>query len=169
MSRSTDAEFEEFASAAATRLHRVAHLLCHTWHLAQDLPQTALAKCYVSWAKVRRADNRDAYIRKVLVRVFLDHQRRPSSAEITTSAQSADAPYRENHDLRMTLTDALAQLPAPQRAMVVLRFWEDQTIVQTAQVLGQSTVVVQRQTLRALERLRVLLKDDQMNLFASPE
>lgn len=168
MSR-TDAEFVEYASAAAARLHRFAFLLCHDWHLAQDLTQTALAKCYVSWSKVERAGNRDAYIRKVLVRTFLDHQRRRSSSEIAMPEPDASGSYRESPDLRLTLIEALAQLPAPQRAMVVLRYWEDQTIEGTARTLGLSTAVVQRQTLRALDRLRVLLQDDELTLFATSE
>ena len=167
--KSADAEFVEFATAAAVRLHRFAYLLCHDWHLAQDLTQTALAKCYVSWRKVERAGNRDAYIRQVLVRAFLDHRRRRSSSEIAVSEPAVGDSYREAHDLRLTLIEALAHLPAQQRAMVVLRFWEDQTVEATAQLLGLSKAVVQRQTLRALERLRVLLQDDQLTLFAGTE
>jgi len=166
---SADAEFVEYANAAAARLQRFAYLLCHDWHLAQDLTQTALARCYVSWAKVERAGNREAYVRKVLVRAFLDHQRRRSTAEISVPEPAVTGSYRELHDLRLTLIDALTHLPAPQRAMLVLRFWEDQTVEATARMLGLSTAVVQRQSLRALERLRVLLRDDQFALFARTE
>ncbi len=166
---SAEAEFVDYANAAAGRLHRFAYLLCHDWHLAQDLTQTALAKFYVSWAKVQRADSRDAYIRKVLVRAFLDHQRRRSSSEIAVPEPDADGAYNETHELRLTLIQALAHLPARQRAMVVLRFWEDQTVEGTAQLLGLSGAVVQRQTLRALDRLRVVLQDDELTLFARSE
>lgn len=166
---STDAPFVEYANAAAGRLHRFAYLLCHDWHLAQDLTQTALAKCYVSWAKVERAGNRDAYVRKVLVRAFLDHQRRRSSSEIAMPEPAVDRSYRENPELRLTLIEALARLPARERALVVLRFWEDQTVEGTAQILGLSKAVVQRQTLRALDQLRTFLQDDQLSLFATTE
>lgn len=167
--KSAEAEFVEFANAAAGRLHRFAYLLCHDWHLAQDLTQTALAKAYVAWNKIERTDSRDAYIRKVLIRAFLDHQRRRSSSEISMSEPAVTASYSQAHELRLTLIEALAHLPAPQRAMVVLRYWEDQSIEGTARILGLSTHVVQRQTLRALESLRGLLQDDQLTLFSGNE
>lgn len=65
--------------------------------------------------------------------------------------------------------EALAHLPARERALVVLRFWEDQTVEGTAQILGLSKAVVQRQTLRALDQLRTLLQDDQLTLFAATD
>jgi len=79
--KASDAEFAEFAGASALRLRRTAFLLCHDWHNAEDLTQTALAKTYVSWRRVWNTGNPEAYTRKILLRSFLDQQRaavRPS-------------------------------------------------------------------------------------------
>ena len=72
---SAETEFVRFATVVAPRLRRTAYLLCHDWHFAQDLTQTALSKSYVSWRKVSRSGNPESYCRAILMRVFLDHQR----------------------------------------------------------------------------------------------
>ncbi|WUK17238.1 SigE family RNA polymerase sigma factor [Kitasatospora sp. NBC_00374] len=81
-------EFEEFAHTRGTALFRTALLLCGDWHLAEDLTQSALARIYASWGRVRRADSPDAYARSVLVRTYLSHRRlrrsgkRPAMGEL---------------------------------------------------------------------------------------
>ncbi|TQJ23498.1 RNA polymerase sigma factor (sigma-70 family) [Micromonospora sp. A202] len=120
-----DEDFVEFAQAAAGRLRDAAFLMCRDWHLAQDLTQTTLAKVYANWRRVRRADEPHAYARKILLRCMIDQQRRRSSSEL---AMSAPPDRGEEHpaELRMTLLDAVATLPLRDRAIIVLRYWDDQ-------------------------------------------
>jgi len=159
-----DEDFTQFAQARAEKLRATAFMLCRDWHLAQDLTQTTLTKLYVGWRRARQADNLTAYAQKVLVRVYLDHRRRRSSAEAVT-AEVHDAGYRQSPDLRLTMLDALGRLPARDRAIVILRYFEDYTVEQVADVLDVPVSVVKTQTKRSLERLRGLLAAEQLALF----
>lgn len=154
-----DEEFVEFARAQATGLRRTAYLMCQDWHLAQDLTQTALAKLYVAWERLDWLDNPTAYTRTILLRVFLDHQRRSASQEIPVETMP-DSVAEPEFDLRMTLLEAMAQLPPRDRAIVVLRYWEDQSIDAVADMMGVSRAVVKSQSLRSLKRLRQFLGED---------
>jgi RNA polymerase sigma-70 factor (sigma-E family) len=151
-------DFDEFARSRQTLLRRSAYLLCGDWHLAEDLTQTALAKLYAVWRKVRM-DSPDSYARKVLFRTFVDETRRrrwwerPSAHEYDVAAPAHDP------DLRLMLLAALRQVPARSRAVLVLRFWEDQSVEQTATALGCSTGTVKSQTSRGLATLRRILGD----------
>lgn len=155
---SSSDEFEEFARSRQALLRRSAYLLCGDWHLAEDLTQTALAKMYAVWHRVRM-DSADSYARKVLFRTFVDETRRrrwwerPSAHEYDVAAPAQDP------DLRLTLLAALRQVPARSRAVLVLRFWEDQSVEQTAEALGCSTGAVKSQTFRGLATLRRILGD----------
>ncbi|MFF2080767.1 SigE family RNA polymerase sigma factor [Kitasatospora sp. NPDC058162] len=152
------AEFESFAHSRGQRLFRTALLLCGDWHLAEDLAQVTLAKLYAAWPKVRRADNQDAYARSTLVRSYLSHRRlrrsgeRPAIGELPEGAAPGDDPA-----LRVTLLTALAELPPRDRAVLVLRYWEDRSVEETAGELGLSAGAVRAQSLRALKRLRAVL------------
>ena len=162
---SHDEEFTEFAGAGAEKLRTTAFMLCRDWHLAQDLTQSALTKLYVGWRRARQADNPAAYAQKVLVRAYLDHRRRRSSTE-TVTGTVRDAGYRQSPDLRLTMLDALGRLPPRDRAIVILRYFEDYTVEQVADVLDVPASVVKTQTKRSLERLRGLLAAEQLALFA---
>ena len=157
-----DDEFVEFARAQATGLRRTAYLMCRDWHLAQDLTQTALAKLYAAWGRLDWLDNPTAYAKKVLLRTFLDHQRRRGSHELVVESPP-DAPTESTPDLRLTLLDALGHLPSRDRAIVVLRYWEDHDIETVAEMVGVSTSVVKTQSLRSLAKLRQLLGEDIVN------
>ncbi|MBV6701367.1 SigE family RNA polymerase sigma factor [Kitasatospora aureofaciens] len=152
------AEFESFAYSRGQRLFRTALLLCGDWHLAEDLTQVTLAKLYASWPKVRRAENQDAYARSALVRSYLSHRRlrrtgeRPALGDLPEGAVPEDDPA-----LRVTLLTALAELPPRDRAVLVLRYWEDRSTEETATELGLSAGAVRAQSLRALGRLRAVL------------
>lgn len=163
----SDEEFVAFAEAAAPRLRRTAYLMCRDWHLAQDFTQTALAKMYAAWSRVVRADNIDAYSRKVLLRVVLDHRRRLSGQELVVPGLAVDSdPARpEQPALRLTMIDALGCLPPRDRAIVVLRYWEDQSVETVAETLGVSVSVVKTQSRRSLARLRELLGDSRADLL----
>jgi RNA polymerase sigma-70 factor (sigma-E family) len=160
-----DEEFAEFANAHAERLCTTAFMLCRDWHLAQDLTQTALTKLFLSWRRAVQADNLTAYAQKILLRTFLDHRRRRSSSE-TVHAVLHEPAYRESPELRLTMLDALARLPARDRAIVILRYFEDLSVEQVADALEVPVGVVKSQTRRSLTKLRELLAADQLTLFA---
>jgi RNA polymerase sigma-70 factor (sigma-E family) len=155
-----DAEFTEYVAARRAQLRRTAYLLCGDWHQAEDLVQTALAKLYVAWPRVRRDGSPEAYARKILVRTHLDETRRPwrrerASSQLPEVAAPAGMPAEE----RDALLGALASLPAGQRGAVVLRHWVGLSVEETAADLGCSTGTVKSQTARAVSRLREALTD----------
>jgi RNA polymerase sigma-70 factor (sigma-E family) len=152
-------EFAEFAEASAPRLCRAAYLLCGDWHTAEDLAQTALAKVFVSWRKVRRQDAAHAYATRTLVNCYLADKRLRRSTEILTD-QLPDGPVvLAAPETRMVVLDALATLPPRSRAVVVLRYWVDLSVDQAADVLGCSPGTVKSQSARALDKLRAMLGD----------
>jgi len=156
----SDDDFIAFAHAEAASLRQTSYLLCHDWHLAQDLCQTTLAKMFVYWPRIVRDTSPQAYSRTVLLRAFIDHQRRRSSTERTLETLPGTAVTGVDVDLRMTLIDALGHLPPRDRAIVVLRRWEDQSVETVADTLWMSTAAVKAQSARSLTRLRTLLGTD---------
>ena len=160
-----DEDFAEFAEVAAERLRTTAFMLCRDWHLAQDLTQTALTRLYLGWRRAKQAENLTAYAQKVLFRAYLDHRRRRSSTEAATGVIQ-DRGYRQSPDLRLTMLDALGRLPPRDRAIVILRYFEDYSVEQVADVLDLPVGVVKSQTKRSLAKLREVLAADQLALFA---
>lgn len=161
-------EYAEFAAARAGHLYRSACLLtAGDTHLAEDLVQEALGRIYVRWSRISLVGNPAAYAQTVLVRVFLTHQRRRSSRERATDALPEVAAAGVDTPLRLTLLDALARLPAKDRAVVVLRYWEDRSIEETAGVLNSSAAAVRTRCTRALKQLRGLLGED-IGAYARP-
>ena len=153
-----DEEFTAFAAAASPALVRSAYLLCLDRALADDLVQTALAKMYVAWPRLVRTGQLHAYAKQVVVRAFLDERRRPWRREHATAAlpdHGAD-PYAAV-DERDRLRRAVAALPPRQRAVVVLRVWEELSVAETAAALGISEGGVKSQLARALDRLRATM------------
>jgi RNA polymerase sigma-70 factor (sigma-E family) len=165
-SDSTDAEFAELVAACSTQLYRSAYLLTTSPQGAEDLVQTALAKAYASWWRVRSADDPVAYVHGVLTKTFLSERRRRSSRELPI----ADTPDRPVTDVdptdRAALMTALAELAPVDRAVVVLRFWEDRSVAQTATDLDLTEAAVKNRSLRALRALRGLLTDSSSQLDA---
>jgi len=151
--------FQAFAVTRRPALRRTAFLLCGDWHQADDLVQTALVKLYVAWPRVRTDGPPDGYAQRILVRCFLDERRRPwrreSPVETLDDARTAARPEEDLLDLR----SALARLPKRQRATLLLRYWLDLSVAQTADALGCSEGTVKSQTARALTSLRGLLAD----------
>jgi len=163
-SAGSDAEFAEFVTARSRQLYRSAYLLTTSSHAAEDLLQTALAKTYAAWWRVRAADDPVAYVHGVLIKSFLSERRRRSSTELPVAdgplidlaqrpATSADPTER------VALMAALSQLAPLDRAVVVLRFWEDRSVAQTAADLDLSEAAVKNRSLRALRTLRELLAE----------
>ncbi|GAA4959539.1 SigE family RNA polymerase sigma factor [Yinghuangia aomiensis] len=160
-------EFLEFATARSAQLFRTAWLLSGDWHLAEDLVQITLGKLYRSWKRVKAADSPDAYARTVLTRSYLSWRRRRSSTE-TAYGSIPEAAGRElDPALRMTLLKGLAQLSPKDRTVLVLRYWEDLSVEQTARQMGCSQGAVRNRTMRALERLRGVLGTDLQHLAAA--
>jgi RNA polymerase sigma-70 factor (sigma-E family) len=159
MSRQDEEAFRAFAQARRPALRRTAFLMCGDWHQADDLVQTTLVKLYVAWRRVHRGDRPDAYTRRILTRCYLDERRRPWRRE-APAAELADRPSPAvSPDDRLDLRAALDLLPARQRATVVLRFWADASVAETADALDCSEGTVKSQTARALATLRDHLAD----------
>jgi RNA polymerase sigma-70 factor (sigma-E family) len=154
-----DAEFGEYVDSRLTLMRRTAFLLGGgDWHAAEDLVQTALTKLYTAWPRLRQDGAVDAYVRKVLVRTVIDESRRPwrkreRSVEETPEVSVPAARVDDVLDVRQ----ALRKLPAGQRAVVVLRYWEDLSITETAKVLGRTEGTVKSQAAKGLAALRDLL------------
>ena len=163
MRRSTrdDAEFTEFVAARSDQLYRSAYLLTTSPHAAEDLLQTTLTKVYVGWRRMRAADDPVAYAHGILVKSFLSERRLRRSGELPVG-RTPEPPPRESGDLveRLTLMSALAELAPVDRAAVVLRYWNDQSVAATAADLGLTEAAVKNRCLRGLRRLRDLLGDD---------
>lgn len=153
------AGFAAFVHARSAALGRTAYLLTADRHLAEDLLQEALARVAGRWEQVAAAGDPEPYVRRVLYTCAVDGWRRRRLTEVL----GVDPP--EVHDpadageaatRRLVLRDALARLTPRQRAVLVLRFYEDATEVQTAELLGCSVSTVKSQTRHALGRLRAL-------------
>lgn len=152
---STDAreQFREYAVGAQPHLRRSAYLLCGNWHTAEDLVQTTFGRLFRSWSRVMRADSVDAYARTVLYRAFLDLKQKDRATVALDNAPEPASPA-DDAALRLAVRSALDTLPPRARAVVVLRFWEDLTVEQTADALGISPGTVKSQTSRAISILR---------------
>lgn len=155
--------FTEFAVGGRERLRRTAYLLCGDWDRASDLVQEALVRVYVAWPRLRHKGGAHAYARRALVSVSIDVSRKRSSGERPVPDAALDALTQDQTDLvadREALLDALRQLPDRQRACVVLRFYDDTSVAETALLLGCSEGTVKSQTSRALASLRARLSAD---------
>jgi RNA polymerase sigma-70 factor (sigma-E family) len=156
----SDAEFTELVHGAWASLYRTAYLLLGDHAEAEDLVQTALAKTYAAWPQVRSVDAAPGYARTVLVNTATSWFRRRSWRNERPTDVLPEPAYHPDHSSRPTLTTALATLPPRQRAVIVLRFYEDLSVAQTAAVLACSEGTVKSQTHDALARLRTLLGED---------
>ncbi|WP_328747391.1 SigE family RNA polymerase sigma factor [Streptomyces sp. NBC_00285] len=149
--------FQEFVRARWSHLVRTAYLLTGDAHLAEDLTQTALAKAYRSWRRVSSSDSPEAYVRRMLVTCNSDRFRKRRVKESLTDAPPEVAGRDEGVtrvDERGVLLGALAGLPPRQRAVVVMRYWEDLSELEVAEVLGCSQGTVKSQASKGLAKLR---------------
>ena len=145
-------------AARSDAMRGTAYLLCGDWHRAEDLVQTAFTKLYLAWGRVSRHEVLDAYVRQMLVRTFLDERRRGWwRRERTTSVPVDGALPPDTPENRLVLLEALANVPPRQRAVLVLRYWEDLSVETTAEILGCSTGTVKSQSARGLAAMRHLL------------
>lgn len=152
----SEVSFREFVVARSPAMLRSAYLLTGDRGKAEDLLQTALAKCWPRWSRLNRHGTGEAYVRRAMFTTYATWWQRRWRAEVPT----ADLPDPAERDAyssiaeRTELLRALAELSAGQRAVVVLRYFEDRTEVETADILGCSVGTVKSQCARALARLR---------------
>jgi RNA polymerase sigma-70 factor (sigma-E family) len=159
MDSRAEAEFTEFMHGRWARLVRLGYGLTGDLGLAEDLAQTALAKAFASWPRVRRAGDPDAYVRRIMVNANSGRFRKRRVREHLMDTPPDTVPHREDmtrqHDDRSALMAALMDLPQGQRAVVVLRYWMDMTETEVAATLGCSVGNVKSQASRALAKLRL--------------
>jgi len=153
-----DDDFDEFVSGTWARLYRMAYLLAaEDRTTAEDLVQTAMEKAYARWPKVRRMDHPEAYVRKIMVNTAISRWRRPGRGRESLHSTVPELPFPSgdaeavDHALVWPLVCAL---PDRQRAVVVLRYYEDLTATETAEVLGCSVGTVKSQAHDAMRALR---------------
>jgi RNA polymerase sigma-70 factor (sigma-E family) len=150
-------DFGAFVAARATSLLRVAYLACGDATEAEDLLQTALERTYRSWDRVRH-DSPEPYVRRVIINTAISRARRRAILSIIPMHSPPERSARATDvDLRHVLMEALRALPPRQRAVIVLRYWEDLSETQTAEVLGCSVGTVKSQASKALAKLRSAL------------
>lgn len=153
-----DERFTAYVSARSGWLRRMAYLLCQDWHRADDLVQTAVTRLYVHWRRAEKVENLDGYARTVLVRTFFAEQRTSWWQRVGVGSPTPEpAAAGSDPEVEMDLRVALRGLPPRQRAAVVLRYYCDLSVEQTAEAMNCSTGNVKSQTARGLTALRRIL------------
>lgn len=154
-------EFDGFVRAIAPSLAKFAYLLCGDRHTAEDLVQSALLKAHRSWSRVQAVNNREAYVRRIILREFLSWRRLKSSGEMAT--EPAELSLREAQMVadpsdQVVEADAmwatLLRLPKKQRSALVLRYYLDLPDQEIAEMLGCSATTVRSHISRGLQALR---------------
>jgi RNA polymerase sigma-70 factor (sigma-E family) len=150
-------DFAEFVAARARALQRTAWLLTGDWGLAEDLVQTALARTWPRWDRIRRRDSPDIYVRQVIVNTWLTWRRRKWRAE-QAFATVPDGPAGGDHAaetvVRLAVGQALAALTERQRAVVVMRVFDDLPEAAVARILNVTVGTVKSTAAQALAKLR---------------
>ena len=154
-------QFDEFVAAYGSRLVRTAYLLTGNWADAEDAVQSALLGCYRRWRRVDVHLDPAGYVYRSIVNATIDLRRRPWRREVLSDEtyDSADADRSEAVADRLDLLAALQSLPARQRAAVVLRFWDDLSVRQVAELLDCPGETVRTHTARGLEHLRRVVRN----------
>ena len=151
-----DEDFAEFVGARWGSLYRLAYLLTASPASAEDLLQTTLEKAYVNWARIGQMDYAEAYVRRMLATTLISSRRRawtrerPTEHLPETGSDSAELPVLD----RSLLWPLVCALPDRQRAVIVLRYYEDLSEAQIADVLGCATGTVKSQASAAIAALR---------------
>lgn len=149
--------FREFVASRSRPLLRSAWLLTGDWALAEDLVQTALATTWLRWGRIVRRDAPEVYVRRVMVSTYLSWTRRRWRGELPARELPevvARTDLMADADLRESVRIELDRLPRRQRAVLVLRYFDDLTEVATAEILGCSVGTVKSQAFKALTKLR---------------
>jgi RNA polymerase sigma-70 factor (sigma-E family) len=163
-----DEEFTAFVVERGAALLRTAFLVTGDRTSGEDLLQTALAKAYGAWARVRQAEDPTAYVRRILVNCHLSWRRRLLSTEqvLETLPDRGGGDPQEAHAATDEMRRALLQLSPRVRTAVVLRYFEDLSEAETARLMGTSVSTVNNQVSGGLARLRTLLAPAAVDLPA---
>ncbi len=154
--QSVEADFRQFVAARSASLQRTAYLLVGDWSHAEDVLQTALTKTYLAWKRLGEIEAVEAYARRVLVTTATSWWRRRWHGERPTEImpEHATPDLLDERLERHVMWRHVQALPTRQRAVLVLRFYEDLTEAETARVLGVAVGTVKSQSARALATLR---------------
>ena len=150
-----DALFSAFVADRSRHLLQAAHLLTGDRHRAEDLLQTALTRCYLRWDRI---NDPEGYVRRSMVNAHIDWWRRKPSREVPTDVlpDTALTDGADAHAIRQSVLSALATLSRRQRAVVVLRYYEDLSEAEIARFLGCSPGTVKSAASRAMAQLRTV-------------
>jgi RNA polymerase sigma-70 factor (sigma-E family) len=149
-----DPDFGAYVRERRPALIRFALALTSNASDAEDLVQTALTRTALRWKSVRNRDNPDAYVKQAIVRQHINHWRRWTSRELPTGTMPERPSAPVDVETREVVWSALAGLPPRQRAVIVLRYYEDLSEAQIAQTLGCSQGTVKSQASKAMRHLR---------------
>jgi RNA polymerase sigma-70 factor (sigma-E family) len=150
-----DDEFARYFGARMPSLRMVAYSLCGDWHHAEDITQLALLKLYRAWPRLNHHEALDAYARTVVLRTFLNERRRPwRGREELTDALPELGTEPVGVEDRALVLNALSAMAPRQQEVLVLRYWHDLSVEETAEELGLSTGTVKSQSARGLATLR---------------
>jgi RNA polymerase sigma-70 factor (sigma-E family) len=149
-------DFEQFVAARSAALLRTAYLLTGSHQDAEDLVQVALLKAVPRWSRIRE---HEPYVRRILLHESVSRWRRRRWRETSTESLPELAAAGTDLDARLALRQALTRLAPRQRAVIVLRYFDDLTEAQTAEMLGISVGTVKSQARDAIARLRTLVPD----------
>jgi RNA polymerase sigma-70 factor (sigma-E family) len=167
MAEAREDEFSRYVREARPALRRTAFLLTSDWYEADDLVQRTLITLHRKWESLEQRDHIGGYARTVMLRLLLaDRRTHRWSREVLYDLPPEPDPTPDPYTLladRMMLVDALAGLGPRQRAAVVLRYWEDRSVEETASAMGSVTSTVRSQTVRALATLRTALRTEPKN------
>ncbi|MCT9933221.1 SigE family RNA polymerase sigma factor [Planotetraspora sp. A-T 1434] len=155
-------EFARFVKEVRPALRRTAFQLSDDWYEADDLVQRTLMAIHRHWDTIEERDKIAAYARTIMTRLLISDRRSLRwSREILNDLPPEPEPTPDPYALlgdRMVLMDALAGLAPRQRAAVILRYWEDRSVEETARAMGSRSSTVRSQTVRALATLRSALE-----------
>ena len=160
-------DFDDFVNTHGPSLLRFAYLLTGDAHQAEDIVQEALARAHLRWRQIDNYELPQGYVRKVVLRQYLSWRRRRSSSEIVVAAvpDRADAPNVADRIAdRQHLSVLIAGLPKMQRAVIVLRYFEDRGDEDIAQLLGCAPATVRSHAARGLNRLRAAMPAHNLTL-----
>ncbi|GIG85469.1 SigE family RNA polymerase sigma factor [Plantactinospora endophytica] len=160
MSTAEEQDYVEYVSTSIERLRRTAYLLTNDLSRADDIVASTLLSVYLHWSRIRTVENLDGYVHRILVRRYVDESRRWWSRILLARPvpEQVAKPAASTEDAQ-AIRDALATLGRGQRAVLVLRFFCDMSVAETAAVLHCSTGNVKSQTARGLATMRRLLRE----------
>lgn len=153
-------QFEDYVSARGPSLLRFAFVLSGDRHVAEDLVQDALARCFIKWDRIQALEHIDAYVKKILANRYIDLRKRRSGNEVVVdpwdlrSSAGPQAGTSESALESVSVWNALATLPPRQRAVIVLQYYEDLDNARIADILNCSQATVRSNAMRALGALR---------------